>query len=199
MTGNFAHRSEILCVLAVAVIFLVAGLNANAANTPVFLQRGTYSTGGEIGGFINNSNPPWMTTADVNGDGKADILVANWCMSSKQCASSTVGVLLNKGDGSFSAGGWWSSMMRAVCTPSRSPLLMLTTMESLTCSLATRNPAPTSLRATAASAFCSGMAMAPFNPQSLSIQGVLAQGRLAPRTSTATANSTLLWRTGVTI
>ena len=37
-----------------------------------------------------------IAVADVNGDGKPDLLVANW-------SSSSVGVLLGNGDGSFQA------------------------------------------------------------------------------------------------
>src|SRR5215472_7690972 len=101
MTCKLADRSQILSVSAMILVFLAAVQYAPATSTPIFLAGGPYSTGGQIGGFSNSGGPPWMITADVNGDGKADILVANWCMSSKQCASSTVGVLLNKGDGTF--------------------------------------------------------------------------------------------------
>jgi FG-GAP-like repeat len=42
-----------------------------------------------------------MVAADVNGDGELDLLVANWCASSRQCTEGNVGVLLNRGDGTF--------------------------------------------------------------------------------------------------
>src|SRR5206468_391753 len=42
-----------------------------------------------------------ITAEDVNGDGKLDILVANGCVSSTNCASGTAGVLLGNGDGTF--------------------------------------------------------------------------------------------------
>jgi len=42
-----------------------------------------------------------LAVADVNGDGKPDLVVANLCVSRTNCASGGVGVLLGKGDGTF--------------------------------------------------------------------------------------------------
>ena len=42
-----------------------------------------------------------VTLADVNGDGKPDLVVANFCVSSSSCANGSVGVLLGNGDGTF--------------------------------------------------------------------------------------------------
>ena len=42
-----------------------------------------------------------VTIGDVNGDGKADLLVANQCASSSNCANGTIAVLLGNGDGTF--------------------------------------------------------------------------------------------------
>lgn len=42
-----------------------------------------------------------VAAADVNGDGKPDLLVANQCVSSTSCANGTVGVLMGNGDGTF--------------------------------------------------------------------------------------------------
>ncbi len=42
-----------------------------------------------------------VAVADVNGDGKPDLLVANWVASDQDVGSGTVGVLLGNGDGTF--------------------------------------------------------------------------------------------------
>ena len=50
-----------------------------------------------------------LATADVNGDGKPDIIMANECANSTTCNSGAVSVLLNNGDGTFQAGGSYPS------------------------------------------------------------------------------------------
>jgi Bacterial Ig-like domain (group 3)/FG-GAP-like repeat len=42
-----------------------------------------------------------VAVADVNGDGKPDLIVANYCAHSGGCASGSVGVLLGNGDGTL--------------------------------------------------------------------------------------------------
>lgn len=42
-----------------------------------------------------------VAIADVSGDGKPDLLVANECASSANCANGTISVLLGNGDGTF--------------------------------------------------------------------------------------------------
>ena len=53
----------------------------------------------DSGGYTATS----VAVADVNGDGKPDLLVANYCAVSGNCSDSngTVGVLLGNGDGTF--------------------------------------------------------------------------------------------------
>ncbi|CAF4303580.1 unnamed protein product, partial [Rotaria magnacalcarata] len=56
-------------------------------SSTIFAAQTTYSTG---------STPRSVNAVDVNGDGKPDIIVANY-------GSNNVGVLLNTGSGTFSA------------------------------------------------------------------------------------------------
>jgi len=58
------------------------------------------------GGYYATS----LAVADVNGDGKPDLLVANECAIGSNCGSSgKVGVLLGNGDGTFQAPVTYSS------------------------------------------------------------------------------------------
>jgi FG-GAP-like repeat len=74
---------------------------AQAAETPQMLGLNfaspvDYGSGGYA--------PESVAVADVNGDGKPDIVVANFCGSNTSCsgyAAGTVGVLLGNGDGTF--------------------------------------------------------------------------------------------------
>ncbi|HUA14746.1 MAG TPA: FG-GAP-like repeat-containing protein [Verrucomicrobiae bacterium] len=50
-----------------------------------------------------------LATADVNGDGKPDILVANECASNTNCNNGAMSVMLNNGDGTFQAGSTFPS------------------------------------------------------------------------------------------
>jgi hypothetical protein len=91
------------CLLAV---FLLAAapasqLRATGSNTPQFLPAMTYDSGG--------INPMSVAIADVNGDGKPDLLVANWCASDSSCANGSVAVLLGNGDGTFQAAVTYAS------------------------------------------------------------------------------------------
>src|ERR1019366_7840293 len=58
-----------------------------------FEQATTYCS---VGGYANS-----LAVADVNGDGKPDLLVVNDCITNGNCGSGTVGVLLGNGDGTF--------------------------------------------------------------------------------------------------
>ncbi len=45
----------------------------------------------DAGGFFTH----WAAVADVNGDDKPDVIVANWCAEPIVCAQASVGLLLN--------------------------------------------------------------------------------------------------------
>lgn len=53
----------------------------------------TYDSGG--------SRSSSVAVADVNGDGKPDVVVANICLAGSECGAGTVAVLLGNGDGTF--------------------------------------------------------------------------------------------------
>jgi hypothetical protein len=42
-----------------------------------------------------------LAVGDVNADGKLDVVIANYCVSSSNCINGVVGVLLGNGDGTF--------------------------------------------------------------------------------------------------
>jgi hypothetical protein len=52
-----------------------------------FQQVTTFSSGGFAA--------QWVAVADVNGDGKADVVLANECVSASNCMNGSVGVLIN--------------------------------------------------------------------------------------------------------
>jgi len=60
-----------------------------------FLEAPAYSSGGD--------DADSTVVADVNGDGKLDLVVANNCATSTSCTNGVVGVLLGNGDGTFQA------------------------------------------------------------------------------------------------
>ena|SRR5271157_189108 len=74
-------------------------------SNPLFLPEVTYGTGGEF--------PNSVAVADLNGDGKLDLVVSNFI-------SGSVGVLLGNGDGTFQpvttygTGGGWTPLSVAV-------------------------------------------------------------------------------------
>lgn len=71
----------------------------SASASPIFYTAPTYGSGGNYAESV--------AVADVNGDGKTDLVVANEC-ADNSCTSS-LGVLLGNGDGTFQAAVSYSS------------------------------------------------------------------------------------------
>ena len=68
----------------------------------------TYDSGG--------STAVSVAVADVNGDGKPDVLVANECGTSSTCQPGSVGVLLGNGDGTFQAAKTYDAKYAVSCS-----------------------------------------------------------------------------------
>jgi hypothetical protein len=67
--------------------------NMTTAASAIFLEAPTYSSGGLYASSI--------AVADVNGDGKLDLVVANECANDNNDCNGSVGVLMSNGDGTF--------------------------------------------------------------------------------------------------
>jgi hypothetical protein len=93
----------------------LAVVNRNSANIGVLLGNGdgTFQPAMTYGSGDGSFSPLLVVVADLNGDGKPDLVVANFC-SDDNCDGS-VGVLLGYGDGTFQpavtypSGGGYSS------------------------------------------------------------------------------------------
>jgi uncharacterized protein (UPF0548 family) len=70
-----------------------AAMNLDARG--IFLEAPTYGSGGY--------GPQSIAVADVNGDGKPDLLVGNVCGVDLNCDNEVIAVLLGNGDGTFQA------------------------------------------------------------------------------------------------
>jgi hypothetical protein len=95
---NECGTSNLSCGIGSAVNGSVAVLLGNGDGT--FQSAVNYNSGG----FIGYS----LAVADINGDGKPDVVVVNACGNSTNCQG-TVGVLLGNGDGTFEPAQTYSS------------------------------------------------------------------------------------------
>ena len=81
-------------IAVLAILLTLTALQSPASDAPLFLPAASYGTGGY--------NPLSVLVADVNGDGKPDLIVANQCSGSDFCVGAgAVSVLLSNGDGTF--------------------------------------------------------------------------------------------------
>jgi len=76
-------------------------INCNNGLVDVLLGNGDGSFQTAVAYGSGGYYADWLAVADVNGDGKPDIVVLNECIDSIDCSKETVGILLGNGDGTF--------------------------------------------------------------------------------------------------
>ena len=79
----------------------VAGVCSTDGSVAVLLGNGDGTFQAAVAYDTGGFSASTVVLADVNGDGKVDLLVLNHCGSSSSCADSLVAVLLGNGDGTF--------------------------------------------------------------------------------------------------
>ena len=124
--------SYVLIGFDIAVDFVaIADVNGDGKPDLVVTEvcfSSTYCTNGLVGVLLGNgdgtfqsvvnyasngTNANSLAVTDVNGDGKPDLLVANFCLNKANCGSGGVSVLLGNGDGSFQAAVTYPSSGRS--------------------------------------------------------------------------------------
>jgi hypothetical protein len=85
------HSSAAVRVSAVVAITVMLAIPIVSAGPSLFQPPVLYFSGGYF--------PSSITTADVNGDGAPDLVIAHFC--GKDCSEGSVDVLLGKADGTF--------------------------------------------------------------------------------------------------
>ncbi len=94
-------------ILVFPFVVMLLSLPLRAQTGLSFANAVAYGSGGYT--------PLSVAVADLNGDGKPDLIMANICISSGSCGNGTVSVLLGNGDGtyraavSYSSGGYYPS------------------------------------------------------------------------------------------
>jgi FG-GAP-like repeat len=94
MRTRFPRITVPFLIAAVLLTASTSQLRATSSNAPLFLPVVLYDSGGRYALSV--------AVADLNADGKPDIVVANW-------GSGTVGVLLGNGDATFQAAASYAS------------------------------------------------------------------------------------------
>ena len=90
MGGNSSWRISIICGVSLFSVALPAAVMAQNVS---FITRKDFATG---------AAPTAVAVGDFNGDGKVDLVVANWCTPG-------ISILLSNGDGIFQSatGAMW--------------------------------------------------------------------------------------------
>ncbi|MGA2005922.1 MAG: Ig-like domain repeat protein, partial [Terriglobales bacterium] len=78
-----------------------SGSNCSNGSLDVLLGNGDGTFQGAVSYPSGGYHAVSVAVADVNGDGHPDLLVANMCAGSSNCANGTISVLLGNGDGTF--------------------------------------------------------------------------------------------------
>ena len=89
---------------ATVSLFILALALKTFASSSSFAPAVTYATNGYD--VLNYNQPRQVAIADLNGDGKADVVVPNWCAVSVLIGcpdGATVSVFIGNGDGTFQA------------------------------------------------------------------------------------------------
>src|SRR6266571_3814259 len=97
---SYPHRYLLLPLFIFQIALTTDNALASSSQTSltasaIFLQAPAYGSGG--------NSPGSVVGADVNGDGKPDLLVGGACPNGDCMAGGTVSVLLGNGDGTFQA------------------------------------------------------------------------------------------------
>jgi len=105
IVASYTSCSGNNCVQGQGTVGVLLG-NGDGTFQPVV----TYASGGHLAYSV--------AVADVNGDGKPDVVVTNVCVGGSTCPSGDVGVLLGNGDGTFQpavaypSGGYWPASVK---------------------------------------------------------------------------------------